>query len=330
MKMRRVLSICMVLVTGLMHAQNFVPNYSFENYSTCPSTYNQVALCQGWFPSPVNNNPLYHTEYLHSCNGGNFSVPTNTWGNQSATTGTGYMALSTMAPAVSIDYRENIYTQLISPLTAGLTYTVTLKVSHTDNSQWATNNIGVKFSTVPNISVNNVSHVYTTNVITDQANWTTISGSFVADSNYTFIGVGNFFDDANSIRTQSCPSCQFSQQAYYIDDICVMLETIGNCSIPFSPAWVKEVDHDYSFDFTIFPNPVEDKSCRLRHISRSKENNFQLSLEDISGRVIKHYSIESGGYTGEIDLDIPPLPAGIYFICVSNGMEKRRQKVVIP
>jgi hypothetical protein len=206
-------------------AQNYVPNYSFENDSACPNNYNQVNYCTGWKKSLNNNVPQYHTEYLHACGAPNFSVPSNTWGNQAAATGQAYMAEVTMAPQVQTDYRENIYTQLMVPLQPGVTYEVSLKVSFTDNSQYASNNFGVKFATTPNFPINNISHVYSTAVINDKQNWVTVSGSFVADSAYQYIGVGNFFTDANTISVVDCPGCPFTQHGYFVDDVCVIRQS---------------------------------------------------------------------------------------------------------
>lgn len=200
-------------------AQNLVNNYSFETHSGCPSTYGQVTLATGWFPSSNNNNPQFHTEYLHACGTSMFGAPSNTWGNQAPATGQACMATCTTAPTVQPDYRENIYTTLTSPLVVGVTYNVSFKISHCDNSQKATNNFGVKFATVPNFPINNVSQVYSTAVVTDKINWTTVTGSFIADSAYTYICLGNFMTDANTTMTTSCSGCSFNLHGYYLDDV---------------------------------------------------------------------------------------------------------------
>lgn len=205
----------------LTFAQNLVPNPSFETFSSCPNNYNQVSRATGWFPSSNNNNPTYHTEYCNACGTSLFQVPANTWGNQVAATGVGYMAEVTMDPGSQQDYRENIYAQLTSPLIIGNTYYVSFNISHTDNSQYASNNFGVKFATVPNFPINNICQVYSANIITDKINWTTISGCFVADSAYKFICLGNFFTDTNTLTQQSCPGCQWPLFGYYLDDVSV-------------------------------------------------------------------------------------------------------------
>lgn len=222
------------LFSSLIFAQNLVPNPSFETYSSCPNNYNQVSRATGWYPSANNNNPTYHTEYCNSCGTSTFQVPSNTWGNQTAATGVAYMAEVSMAPSVQPNYRENIFAQLTSPLIIGNSYFVSMKVSHTDESQYATNNFGAKFSTLPTFPINNICQVYSPTIITDKTNWTTISGCFIADSAYEYICLGNFFTDANTLVQQSCPSCQFSLYGYYVDDISVTsvsTNILGNTSI---------------------------------------------------------------------------------------------------
>lgn len=201
------------------YGQNIVNNPSFENHSQCPNNYNQVNYSNGWFKSTNNNNPTYHSEYLNACGTSNFGVPSNTWGYQIAANGVAYMATVTMAPSVQPNYRENIYTTLTSPLIVGQTYSISFKISHTDNSQFSSNNFGVKFAKQANFPIDNISQVYSNSIVTNSTNWTTISGIFVADSAYTFIALGNFFTDVNTSTFTSCSSCSYNLYGYFLDDI---------------------------------------------------------------------------------------------------------------
>lgn len=212
-------------------AQNLVTNGDFEVMNYCPNNYGEVFACHGWLSAPNDTVAPYATEYMNACNTGLFNVPNGTWGYQIAHSGTGYMALATMAPQFTVNYRENIYTQLTTPLVVGTTYSVSMYVSHTDNSQHASNNLGLKFSTVPSFPINNIAHVNSSSIITDNTNWVLISGNFVADSAYTYIAVGNFFTDANTATTTSCGSCSFNQYGYFIDDVSVIAPIAPSCSI---------------------------------------------------------------------------------------------------
>jgi PKD repeat protein len=219
---------CLVLLFNTRNfAQNLVPNPSFEIHSTCPTNYNQVTLATGWQKSLNNNAPQYHTEYLNACSSNSlFQVPNNTWGIQAAFNGQAYMALNTMAPSVFVNYRENIYIQLIAPLVIGQQYKIKLHVSHTDNSKFVTNNLGVKFSTTSNFPINNSAHIFSSTIITTNTSWDTIQGFFIADSAYQYMAIGNFFTDANTTRVLNYPSAAYSLDAYYIDDVSVTLNCI--------------------------------------------------------------------------------------------------------
>jgi len=214
-------SISLLFSVLMVQGQNLVPNSSFESVTSCPTTYNQIDKAIGWYPSYQNNFGGYHTELVNSCNTGNFSVPSNTWGYQNAFQGQSYIATGTMAPSIGSDYRENVYCLLTSPLSIGDTFQVSLRVSLADNCIYTTNNLGVKFSTNTYFPIDNISQVYSQNVITEKNSWIEINGSFVADSAYQYMAVGNFFTDANTIRTNTYPSAPFIHSAYFIDEISV-------------------------------------------------------------------------------------------------------------
>ncbi len=214
-----------------LFAQNLVPNWSFEQYSNCPTTYTQIGYAIGWHPSYVDNCCSYHVEYLNACGSPGFQVPSSVWGHHNASTGVADMAQASMAPSVKVNYRENIYTKLISPLVPGRRYYISMRACHATFCQVATNNDGIRFSTNTTMAVNNIAAVHSTSVISDTATWTTISGCYIADSAYTYIGVGNFFDDAHTTLTTSCPSCSNPYPGYFIDDILVIPMTIGGNTV---------------------------------------------------------------------------------------------------
>jgi len=112
---------------------------------------------------------------------------------------------------------------------------VRIKVSSANKigQRCATNKTGVLFSTVPYSYSNppprnNFAHIYTDSIITDTAGWTTISGTFVADSAYEYIIIGNFFDNSHT-DTLLFDSLTFCVPYYYIDDVCVAIDS-NNCS----------------------------------------------------------------------------------------------------
>ncbi len=97
--MRRLLSVvAATLLSGVFglggapaRAQ-LVPNPSFEDHSSCPTNFSQLALADQWDPT-TNATP----DYYHACGSGGFSVPGNSAGSQSAFQGDAYAGVTESA-----------------------------------------------------------------------------------------------------------------------------------------------------------------------------------------------------------------------------------------
>jgi hypothetical protein len=207
---------------GGLKAQNLVNNYSLETYSTCPTSSSQITYATGW------NSCMNSPEYLNFCSSSIYAdVPTNYFGFQNAGTGNAYggaLFYGSFAGSYLANLREHLYVTLSSPLVVGTTYYVNFKVNLVDNSEYAVNNIGIQFVTSWNGSFgqNNTAHVYTTSVVSDKTNWTTISGTFVPSVAYNALMVGNFFLDANCTVNFVGSSTDIGYNAYYfVDDVYV-------------------------------------------------------------------------------------------------------------
>lgn len=307
-----------LLLAFCINAQNFVPNWSFEEHNLCPNYYNQVEYSTGWSKATENINPSYSTDYLNICNNGNFGVPNNTWGYQVASTGNSYMALCTMAPYLIVNYRENIYIQLVQPLQINEIYALSVKVSFTDNSIYATNNIGIKLSTTAAFPINNISHLHSSSVITDKNSWTLLQTLFVADSSYRFLAIGNFYTDANTTIQNACPSCAFNQYGYYIDDICLVPKGGGDCSMILS------VEKTNNINSTFYPNPF-NKTANLTFNKYIDNGTFLIF--DTFGKLIKKQNCQGN----TILIDRQGMPKGIYFyqLFENNKTIKQGSFVVI-
>lgn len=210
----------------LAAGQNLVPNPSFEEHSGCPDGYTQLDKANDW--TIRLNTP----DFYHSCGANNFSTPNTGWGIQCPSTGYGFAAIH---PYVEINPspQEFFGAQLVEPLVIGQKYYVTFNVVMPKYSGCAINNFGVKFTSVfygdtgivPAPVVNNFAHVYSTDIIQDSTSWTTVFGSFIADSAYQYIMVGNFFDMSNTDTVKfSILNC--TNVYYFIDDICVSTDSL--------------------------------------------------------------------------------------------------------
>ena len=100
-------------------AQNLVPNFGFEQYSSCPSMEDQVQFCDGW---SKYSNSSSTPDYYNSCSPYFFSVPQSQALYQPDHRNCGaYMGLATWSFNLT-DYREQIGIQLTQPLVIGQKY----------------------------------------------------------------------------------------------------------------------------------------------------------------------------------------------------------------
>lgn len=221
-------------------AQNLVPNPSFEQYDTCPAWPGFVSKPLFW------NRWDQDPEYFHACAGALgdadtlLNVPWNGWSWQYAHNGDAYVGVACFQGA---DFKELVGAQLLLPLLVGQTYFVSFWVNLASEgsyweSRWACNNQGLLFTmdehiwsgftgSGPEFSPRNYAHVNNPTILTDTAGWTLVSGSFVADSAYRYIVLGNFFSDAltDTIHLSTEPSLA----AYYFYDAICVSPTPGEC-----------------------------------------------------------------------------------------------------
>lgn len=114
---------------------NHIPNPGFELHSNCPNSYGQVSLmCSFW------NNYHGSADYFHKCANSNFvGVPINNRGYQQS-----YDSAYAGIVLHSSTNFEYVITP-IKPLSVGVQYKVALSISLSNNSNAATDNIGVFF-----------------------------------------------------------------------------------------------------------------------------------------------------------------------------------------
>jgi hypothetical protein len=324
--------ICIVILIFLwmyVHPQsNLVPNPSFEDtVGSCVSSPNEILKARYWkdFSASV--------DYYNSCsNPSQFGVPYNINGYQKAASGVAYVGFAACYDTVAVgslrNIREHFGAKLTQTLTIGQKYFVSLKVVPTENGCWSCNKIGVKFTTFDtnfpqmtnNPLANNISQVYAIPVITDTINWTTIKGSFVADSAYTYIVVGNFFKD-NVTQTASCTTTG----GYYLaDDICVSTDSI------YASTWtnINESTNDFSSqNIKLYPQPASD-ILNIELISKPKEDFNRVATFNNLGQLIREEEITF--INRKASLNISDLGNGVYFITITNqNHESITKKLVV-
>ena len=302
------MTILLLLTYCISSGQNFVNNPSFEDTVHCPELQNEINFATGW--ENFGGSP----DYFNSCspNWTQFTVPNNWGGYQVPATGNAYCAIGTYAPGFPVpDIREFIGTQLISPLTVGTKYYVSFKIclsiAPAIVAYIATNKMGAKFSmssytfSAPPLT-DNFAHVYSNLIVTDTANWTSISGSFIADSAYQYLMLGNFFDDINT-DTIVFKDTTFNFAYYYIDDICVSTDSL-TC---YTPVGIQEPKQNN--DISLFPNPFTNQ---LTFQLSSKELN-EIILYDLSSRKLLKQT-----FTNTTTINTEQFAKGMYLYTVRN------------
>lgn len=302
--------------------QNLVPNADFEDETGCPAQINEVDLASGW--SGWGGTP----DYFHSCSNLSaplYGVPNNTRGFQPARSGEAYIGLFTFAN-FSTNMREFVGRELAQPLQPGTTYYVSLWVNHAEQSlvQFATNNIGVRFSTTPFSqanpdSVNNQAAVFSSSVITDSVNWVVVKGSFVADSAYTHIGIGNYISDSlTTIQNIGGPNTVYAY--YLIDDICVSTDSSYCFPEPNSTTDVPNLS------LSFYPNPAQDILIINAPASGNSSDKITYCIYDLHSRKVTDGEILPG--TKSI-INTSMWPEGVYLLWYTDEFSSASKKFTV-
>jgi hypothetical protein len=283
-----------------------------------------VASAIGW--NSFSNTP----DYNNACSSyTNCSVPSNLAGYQYPHTGNAYCGVYTYDKAGF--YREAIGGQLSAPLTVGQKYYVSFFTSLTikgPNNAYASNNIGAKFSTVAynttsvsnQIPINNIAQLKSYSIITDTSNWIQIMGSFIADSAYQYVALGNFFDDANTDTIRLGGGALPIEAYYFIDDVCVSTDSL------YTATWTSVIENENEGGFvTVFPNPTSTGIFTLTSANNTQIENAELF--DVIGKqmLLKRKRADEN----RLEINISELPEGLYFIRVKTESGTLTKKVLL-
>jgi len=295
-------------LSSTMYGQNLVPNPSFEDTISCPSYFGEFNVVD-WY-SPNTASP----DLFHSCSMGNAGVPQNAFGWQYPRTGNAYVGGHT-SDFGGNDAREYIQCQLITPLVSGEDYEVIFYVSRTDSSSKACDNLGAYFSVNPITSSNilyfdvNPQVVSTPNVpITNDTSWVQVIDTITANSNFQFLTIGVFTDDASTNWVPVQGGWE-TEAHYYYDDISVKQITSNS------------INKNYDIKISVFPNPSSDvvnfqsdeiiQRCII-YSSLGKVLSFRNNLNS------KHYQLSFKNYS-----------AGLYYVDVHTEKKIVRKKLFI-
>jgi gliding motility-associated-like protein len=238
-------SCCLIIATTValffpIHAQNLVPNPSFETHSQIPCTYSRLNNCTGWYSPSAATPDAFTTLNDPSCF---VHLPLSTYtcavsdcpmGYEYPRTGNFCAGLFTFADYGTNNqtYREYVQAPLTEPLQPGIQYCVEFWVSAGDSMGRFCNNIGACLSQLPiSTSVYDVlpavPQINEPNMVRQYNGWYRIAGSFTPTTTLNFITIGNFYDQANTLYewiplVYNNSSYNLLEAYYFIDDISVV------------------------------------------------------------------------------------------------------------
>jgi len=205
----------------LIAQYNYVPNYSFEQYDSCPTTAAGVDIfCKYWF-TPTSQMfilPAFpysylgggSSDYYNFCSTNqNIQIPTNLSGNQNTKDGFAYVGILFQNDNITIDYKEYIEIELHKALSNNKEYCVEFYYSiaerfdYIPNSYYPielgallTDTIVSRQSGINTQQPQNIYAIPQINqqlpLVIDTLNWIKVSGSFIAKGGEQYLTIGNF------------------------------------------------------------------------------------------------------------------------------------------
>jgi hypothetical protein len=221
------------LIFSNLFAQNLVPNPSFEIFSECPNSngIQGASLASPWYG--VQND----ADYYNLCSTTFYTVPFRTDGDfQQPMSGVGYTGIFCYSLAFN-NGREYIQAPLTNNLAANNFYYIKFFVNMHNSSKYSINNLGINFSPNPLSAIGNDDLISSNNqivkfgnpIIKDTLNWIVIDGIYRAIGNESFVTIGNFNSDQETIKEIMPIENQNIFGAYYfIDDV-----SVEEITVPF-------------------------------------------------------------------------------------------------
>jgi hypothetical protein len=305
----------------LSSGQSLLPDCGVEEYDECP--VNLVMTTVHW--EPYRGSP----DYFHECCGSpGINCPTdNLFGHQDPYDGEGYFGLVTYFPNLP-NAREWVVSDFLEPMEIGETYHISFRLNLAYNydfdSQMASNNIGFTLITenyldtdeqgeLPNSGTFNID-----TLVTDTANWIPVSTTIVADSAYTRIVFGNFYDDLQTDSVNLNPLADDGSIVayYFFDGFCVTTDPEICC-----PTLNSEARGQRKEELLLWPNPAHDE---LNVESEVPIHSYRIF--DVSGGKVEAVRLKKLSTAFSIPLE---LGEGLYIILLEGEGYIRKERFLI-
>lgn len=316
---------CLLLVAALRcEAQgNLVPNGSFEEMDDCAEAntwYYPDTGPLGWYSYAGSG------DYYLSCLplGAFNSSPLSAFAFQLPQEGAAYVGVATYSDVGQS--REYFAIELQEPLEVGVAYYASCYASASWNGWnqqfWlASSHVGMRFTVAaeqwefgdPLPPFANAAQVFHPGILTDTVNWVLVSGSFVADSAYRYVVIGNHFDNAHTDTLHFADYDQSARAHTLIDNVCVSLDPLG-CPL------ANEVAERVTNAVVLFPNPVEDQ-LRISGVAVGQP----ITIHDVCGRQLW----QDRGTGGDLRWRVQDQAPGLYVLRVKQAGGYRAFKFVV-
>lgn len=220
------LIILFVFLFGGVHAQNLIPNPSFENIVACPenATPDQLNILDDWKQPGEGTPDVFNACSIRLCR-----PKKNFAGSQQPFEGNGYAGFVAFSNEVKT-YREYLQAPLKKNLEPGKKYIITLHVSLSDNSGYAISNIGCGFNAGPlksetNFALSPMAVLDSDTVIKDTTHWARLVFHYSAKGTEDYFAIGNFrkYHEIKKIITVSPAKGGVNNvdAYYYVDGVSV-------------------------------------------------------------------------------------------------------------
>lgn len=229
------LAVLLFLLTAIsIHAQNLVPNPGFEELlkepCSCMTDQNMMKeFIKGWCAANEGTSDIISsTAKDHECYASTAS--TCPYGNGNCSPHNGQTMGLIIASESGGSYREYVANKLTQPLVKGQRYYAEFFLQLTSKSEMSCDNIGISFFTGElkpreGYFIAAEPKIKTSHAIGIDSGWVKVSGSFIADSAYTYIVIGNFAPTEKiSYKTRNGKAATPSTNGdviYFIDDVTV-------------------------------------------------------------------------------------------------------------
>jgi len=264
-------------------AQNLVADSSFEYNKEIPTLLSSIAFNGSWSTPTRATTDLFCECGKKLKDVSEAQVPHNPMGTQKANTGKCYAGIFAFSHG---DYREYLFTQLTSPLQAGIKYELLMYLSLSDHSRATIDQIGAcflksKISYSNSEVISGIQPAYARlkeEIGTDTVEWHQVSIEYKAKGGEIFLLIGSFDVnelEATKVKIPKGMRTRINQHTerdayYYIDDVSLR-EVIPPPVARFDTIVIPKVDTLRSSEATVIAsdsinNPELDKPMILKNV----------------------------------------------------------------